>query len=123
MRPADTVATAGALVVHVTTRFVTTVPLASFTVIVGVAVCATRRAKLVGARVTLPTGIAVTVTVEDPLFPSAVAVIVAVPGATPVTTPDADTVAVAALLVPHVRGRSVTIVPFSSFTAAVNAVV
>jgi hypothetical protein len=124
MRPADdTVATAGALVPHVTTRFVTTVPLASLTVIVGVDVCATKRGMLVGASVTLPTGIAVTVTVEDPLFPSAVAVIVAVPGATPVTTPDADTVAVAALLVPHVRGRSVTTVPFSSFTVAVNVVV
>jgi hypothetical protein len=38
-----------------------------------------KRAKLAGDSVTLPTGIAATVTVEDPLFPSAVAVIVAVP--------------------------------------------
>jgi len=123
MTPADTVATEAALVDHVTTRSVTTVPLASFTVSVGVAVCEMTRAKLGGDSVTLPTGIAVTVTVEDPLFPSAVAVIVAVPPATPVTTPDDDTVAVDALLVPHVIGRFVTTVPFSSFTVAVNVVV
>jgi len=123
MTPADTVATEAALVDHVTTRSVTTVPLASFTVSVGVAVCEMTRAKLGGDSVTLPTGIAVTVTVEDPLFPSAVAVIVAVPPATPVTTPDDDTVAVDALLVPHVMGRLVTTVPFSSFTVAVNVVV
>jgi hypothetical protein len=121
--PDDTVATAGALVVHVTTRFVTTVPLASFTVIVGVAVCPTTRGMLVGCSVTFPTGIAVTVTVDDPLFPSAVAVIVAVPGATPVTTPLPITVAVDGLLVVHATGRSVTTVPFASFTVADNATV
>jgi hypothetical protein len=73
-----------------------------------------------GCSVTLPTGIGVTVTVDDPLFPSAVAVIVAVPGATPVTTPFPDTVAVDGLLVDHATIRSVTTVPFASFTVTDN---
>jgi hypothetical protein len=124
IRPAeDTDAIALLLDPHVTTRPVTTVPFRSFRVIDGVAVCATKSGRLGGESVTLPTGTAVTVTVDDPLFPSAVAVIVAVPGATPVTTPEDDTVAVAALLVVHATGRSVTTVPFASFTVAVNDVV
>jgi len=124
MRPADdTVAIAGALVAHVTTRFVTISPLTSLRVTVGVADCETTSGMFDGETVTVPTGTAVTVTVDDPLFPSAVAVIVTVPGATPVTTPEDDTVAVAAVPVVHVTGRSVTTVPFSSFTVAVNGVV
>ena len=58
--------------------------------------------------VTLATGTASTVTDVFPDLPSLVAVIVTDPEPTPVTTPDADTVATAALLVDHVTTRSVT---------------
>jgi hypothetical protein len=51
-----------------------------------------------GEMVTVPTGTGVTVIADVPLFPSAVAVIVAFPGATPVTTPADDTVAMLVLL-------------------------
>jgi hypothetical protein len=76
--------------------------------------------KLVGCNVTLPTGTGKTVTLAVPLFPSLVAVIVTVPGVTPVTRPEAETVAIAVLLELHVTTRSVTTVPFRSFTVAVN---
>ena len=46
-----------------------------------------------GATVTVATGTGVIVTTEEPCFPSDVAVIVADPGATPVTTPVELTVA------------------------------
>jgi hypothetical protein len=57
-----------------------------------------------GETVTLVTtgGCAVTVTAAVPLFPELVAVIVAEPAVTPVTTPVAFTVATLALLVVHV---------------------
>src|SRR5438046_201725 len=58
-----------------------------------------------------------------PLCPSLVAVIVAAPAATPVTKPLAETVAMAALLVPHVTTRPPRAVPFESFGVAVNCVV
>jgi len=64
----------------------------------------------------------VTVTVAFALFVSLVAVIVAVPGATPVTTPDWLTVAISGLLELHVTTRSVTTAPFASFTVAVSVV-
>ena len=124
IKPAvETVATEVLLEPQVTTRSVTTVPFASFTVIVGVEVPPTNSGILAGARVTLPTGTGVTVMVADPLFPSLVAVIVVVPTATAVTTPDDDTVAVAGVLELHATGRSVTTVPFSSLTDTVKLVV
>src|SRR6266566_7183700 len=60
---------------------------------------------------------------DVPLCPSLVAVIVAEPVATPVTTPLAETVATAALVVPHVTTRPPRAVPFASFGVAVNCVV
>jgi hypothetical protein len=69
------------------------------------------------------TGACVTVTVAVPLLVSLVAVIVAVPIATPVTTPLDETVAAAVLLEVHVTSRSVTTVPFTSFTTALRATV
>ena len=62
-------------------------------------------------------------TLDDPDFPSLVAVIVAVPSATPLTSPVVDTVAMLLLLEPHVTTRSVTTVPFASLTTAVSCVV
>ena len=78
-----------------------------------------------GLTVTVATGPAVTVSEAVPDLPPADAVIVAVPGltpvATPVVTPDDETVAAAELLV-HVTWRSVTVVPLASLTVAVNVV-
>jgi len=76
-----------------------------------------------GVTVTVPTGSAITVTVDVPLFPSLVAVIVAVPPDAPVTTPVLETVATAVLLELHVTTRSVTTVPFTSLTVATSVVV
>jgi hypothetical protein len=124
IRPADdTEAIALLLEPHVTTRFVTMVPRASLTVIDGVVVCATSSGMFVGDSVTLATGMAATVIVDDPLFSSLVAVMVAVPGATPVTTPDDDTVAIVELLVVHATGRLVTTVPLRSFTVTLSGTV
>jgi hypothetical protein len=71
----------------------------------------------VGATVTVVTtgaggGPAVTVTLDVPVFPELVAVIVAEPAATPVTTPLEPTVVAAALLVVQLTGCPVITVPF-----------
>ena len=58
-----------------------------------------------------------------PLCPSLVAVTVAVPGATPVTSPVVDTVATFGLLVAHVTRRPVTTLPPASFVIAVSCTV
>ena len=55
--------------------------------------------------------------------PSLVAVTIAVPGATAVTTPLADTVATAGLLEVQTTGRSVSVAPEASFTVAESVVV
>jgi len=120
--PLVTVATAVLLDVHVTTRPVSTVPLASFSVAASAPVCPMTIELVAGATVTVATGAGVTVTVEVPDFPSLVAVIVAVPGAMPVTTPP-DTVATAVLLEVQVTILSVTTTPFASFTVGVSVVV
>ena len=58
----------------------------------------------------------VTLTVAVPLFPPAIAVIVAVPAATPLTTPDAETVAVEVDALDH------TVVIAAQFTPVTSAV-
>jgi hypothetical protein len=60
----------------------------------------------------------VTVRTDDPLFPSLVAVIVAVPAPTAVTPPVCDTVATLAALAVHVTTRSVTTAPATFLTSA-----
>lgn len=70
---------------------------------------------LVGATATDATGMAgggVTVIAEFAVFPSLVAVIVAVPCATDVTTPFASTVATDGALEAHVTGRPISALPF-----------
>ena len=62
---------------------------------------------------------AVTVTVAVPVFPPAVAVIVANPAATPLTTPDAETVAIEVGALCHVV---VTVAQFTPVTSAVSGV-
>ena len=63
-------------------------------------------------------GGAVTVTVDVPDFPAHVAVIVADPAATPVTTPLELTVATLELLVDQVMVCPVITLPLASFTVA-----
>jgi hypothetical protein len=61
--------------------------------------------------------------VEVPVFPSLVAVIVAVPAATPVTRPFASTVAAAVLLEAQVTARPVRTLLLASFIVAVSCCV
>ena len=110
----DTVATVGTLDVQVTVRPVNTLPLPSFVTAVSAAVPPTSRLALVGVTVMDATGTFETVTVAVPLFPSLVAVMVAVPTATAVTTPVFDTVATAWALDAQVTTRPDTSVPFAS---------
>src|SRR5690606_10555454 len=74
----------------------------------------------VGSRVTFATGTGVTTNWAEPLLPSLVAVMVAVPGLTAVTSPDADTVATAALDELHCTVRPVSVLPPASLTAALG---
>jgi len=120
---AETVAMAALLVAHVTARPLRAVPFESFGVAVNCVVAPTVRLAVAGLTVTAATGTFVTVRAAVPLCPSLVAVIVAEPVATPVTTPLAETVATAALLVPHATTRPLRAVPFASFGVAVNCVV
>src|SRR6185436_15199723 len=73
--------------------------------------------------VTVATVAIVTVTVAVPDFPSLVAVIVAVPGATPFTTPLGVTVAMAPLLVVQTMERPVSVLPLASCVTALSVVV
>src|SRR5207247_10889951 len=117
------VAAAALLVAQVTTRPLRAVPFASFGVAVNCVVAPIVTPAAVGLTVTEATGTFVTVRAAVPLCPSLVAVIVAEPAAQPVTRPRAETVATAALLVPHVTARPLRAVPFASFGVAVNWVV
>jgi len=58
-----------------------------------------------------------------PVFPSLVAVIVVLPGATAVTTPAVETVAIALFAVLHAMLRPVSVLPSASFVVAVSVVV
>jgi hypothetical protein len=95
-------------------------PFASFVVALNVTVPATTMVAVGGLTVTVATGASVTVTVVDPVLPSLVAVIVAVPGLTPVTTPLVETVATPDALVVHVTVRPVSVLPLASLRVAVS---
>jgi hypothetical protein len=116
----DTVASAVLFELHVITRPVSTLPLASFVVATSVVVAPTVTLEVVGATVTVATGTGVTVTVLVPACPSLVAVIVAFPGPTAVTTPSIVTVATAVLLDPQPMTRPVSTFPFASLRVAVR---
>src|SRR6266849_1749698 len=119
---AFTVATAELLVVHVTTRPVSGLPLASRGVAVSWPVCPTGRLRIAGEMLTDATGTAgcVTVIAAVPLCPSLVAVIVAVPAPCAVTSPVVLTIAMAALLDVQVTTRPVSGLPLASRGVAVN---
>ncbi len=118
-----TVATAGALVVQVTTRPVSALPLASLGVAVSCTVCPAGTPAVAGLTATDATGTVLTVMAAGALCPSLVAVIVAVPAATPVTSPLPVTVATAGALVAHVTTRPLSGWPFASLGVAVNCTV
>jgi hypothetical protein len=123
-----TVAAAELLVDQVIVCPVMTFPSASLTVAVSVVVAPTANEAVEGATVTVVTtggggGTAVTVTVDVPDLPAHVAVIVAEPAATPLTTPLEFTVAADALLVDHVIVCPVMALPWASLTVAVSVTV
>jgi hypothetical protein len=76
-----------------------------------------------GETLTDATGTAETVRLAVPLFPSLVAMIVAEPAATPVTTPLDDTVAMPVLELNHVTARPVSTLLFASYAVAVSCAV
>jgi len=69
------------------------------------------------------TGTAVTLTVDEPLIPSLVALMVAEPGATPVTSPALLTTATEGALLPQVTTRPLNAAPAPSRGVAVSCVV
>src|SRR5881409_1500454 len=73
-----------------------------------------------GVTVTDATGMCTTVMAELPLFPSLVAVIVADPATTPVTSPVPFTPAADGLLFDHVIDRPTSVLPSASFSVAVS---
>src|SRR5437773_3855237 len=103
--PVETVAALALFVAQLMLRPLSAVPLASLGVAVSCTVAPTSSAGAGGATVTDATGTGVTVTVAVPLFPSLVAVIVAVPAATVVTSPLVETLATVEALDAHVTVR------------------
>src|SRR6266567_2979715 len=96
-----TVATDVLLLDHVTVRPVSGLPFASFVVAVSCIVWPTPTLADAGLTVTDATGTFVTVIAAVPLLPSLVAVIVADPGAMPVTLPFRSATATDVLLLDH----------------------
>jgi hypothetical protein len=121
--PELTVAAAELLLDQVTVCPFITAPFWSLTVAWRVVVAPATIDADVGATVIVVTtgATAVTVMLDVPVFPELVAVIVAEPAATPVTTPLEATVAAAELLVVHVTVCPVITLPFWSFTVACSA--
>src|SRR6184192_1602847 len=119
----DTVATAGVPDAQVTDRPESTLPAASFRVVVSCTVAPTSTTAVAGLTVTDATETIATVTLAVPLCPSLVAVIVADPAATPVTSPAADTVAIAVFELVHATPRPVSTFPAASFGVALSCVV
>src|SRR6266566_4169140 len=118
-----TLATVELLLPHVTMRPVSAVPFASLGVAVSWTVWPIVRLAEVGLTLTEATGASVTVTVDVPLFPSLVAVIVVEPAALAVTSPVALTVAVVVLLLAQVIVRPVRALPAESLVVALSCVV
>src|SRR5688572_12750280 len=106
-----TVATVELLLAHVTTRPVSVLPAESLVTAESCCVAPIERVALGGLTDTEATGTFVTVIAEVPFLPSLVAVIIADPAATAVTTPLPLTVATVELLVDHVMTRPVRVLP------------
>jgi hypothetical protein len=107
--------------VQVKTLPESTFPLASFAIAVRTAVPPMANGAAVGVMVTVATGSgAVTVIADVPLFPSLVAVIVAEPIATPVTSPAPFTVALLGSDVDQTMARPVSTLPSAASVEAVS---
>src|SRR5437016_6158019 len=115
-----TVATAVLPLAHVTIRPESALPIASFGVAVSCWVCPGCRLTVAGLTVTDATGTLVTVIAAVPLLLSLVAVIVADPAATPLTSPLPLTVATAVLPLAHVTTRPESELPPASLGVAVS---
>ena len=113
-------ATAALLVNQSTTRAMSGLPSASIGCACNCAVCPSIRLSDGGWTSIDATGIAVTVTEAGVLFPSDVALMMAPPGASAVTLPEALTVATRSLLLDQVMGRSASTFPPASRASAVN---
>jgi hypothetical protein len=111
------------LELHVTTRFVSTLPFASFAVAVNASVTFTASVAEGGDTTTLLTGTSDTVTVAVPLCPLLVAVIFAVPVPTAVTTPLDEMLAMPVFELDHTTGVPVTTAPVASRVVAASCVV
>jgi hypothetical protein len=120
-RPLElTVATDVLLLDQVIVRPASGLPLASFGVAVSWTAWPACTLAVAGLTVTAATGTLVTVIAAVPLWPSLVAVIVAEPATTPLTSPLAFTVATEVLLLDHVIVRPVSGLPLTSFGVAVS---
>jgi hypothetical protein len=119
----STVATEASLVVHTTVIPLKIFPFVSLTVAVSDRLLPTRTLADEGVTVTLPTGRLSTVMVAEPLFPSLVAVIVAEPSNTPVTSPAADTVATSVAVELQTTVRPVRTLLLASVNVADSVVV
>lgn len=126
INPVDaTLATDDALDDQETVRPERTFPEASFSVMPNAPCCPSTNCPAVGESVIDDTAARAATTVMDavPDFPSAVAVMIAVPGETAVTTPELDTPATALLLDDHVTLRSASTAPSASLLTAVACAV
>jgi len=113
-------ATLGASLDHVIVRPLKELPDASTAVAMKNAVVPTRRFAVGGATSTRATGTMATVIAAEPLRPSLVAVIVAMPAAMPETTPVAETVATAGASLDQVTARPVRRLPAASRVVAIS---
>src|ERR1041385_1059142 len=118
-----TPATEVLLLAHVTVRPANGFPLASFGVAVSCIVPPTSTDAVAGLTLTDATGTLLTVMLAVPLCPSLVAVMVAEPGATPVTTPLPLTPATEVLLLAQVTVRPIKAFPLMSMGVAVSCTV
>jgi hypothetical protein len=120
---ADTVATAVPELDHVTARPSRGTPLADCGVAVSCAVPPSVIDSVAGVTATLATGTGATATVAVPERPSLVAVIVADPGATAVTSPVLDTVATVVPELDHVTVRPSRAAPLADCGVAVSCAI
>src|SRR2546422_1750695 len=118
-----TVATDVLLLVHVTVRPDSGLPLPSFGVAVSCTVAPTKTDPVAGLTLTDATGTLVTVMPALPLFPSLVAVITAEPVANAVTSPLASTLATLDWLVDQSTARPESALPAKSSGVAVSCTI
>src|SRR6266704_3126203 len=115
-----TVAADVLLLCQVTVRPTSGLPFASLGVAVSCRLLPAGTVPDAGVTVTEATGRCTTVMAELPLFPSLVAVIVAEPAVTPVTSPVPFTLAAEVLLPDQVIDRPVRMLPCSSFSVVLG---